>query len=101
MKRYVYAFHEGDRDMKALLGGKGSNLAEMTRIGLPVPGGFTVTTEACIEYYEKGNKIWPELERQIQEKLAETEREAEKSWDALKHHFWFLLDQGLQFQCPA
>ena len=51
-KKFVYSFNEGSKDMRSLLGGKGANLAEMTRIGLPVPFGFTVTTEACIKYYE-------------------------------------------------
>ena len=53
--KYVYSFHEGNKDMRELLGGKGANLAEMTSIGLPVPSGFTVTTEACRKYY-KDNK---------------------------------------------
>ncbi len=55
MKKYVYFFDEGNKDMKKLLGGKGANLAEMTRMGLPVPPGFTITAEACIEY-TKNNK---------------------------------------------
>ncbi|NLV75774.1 MAG: hypothetical protein GX023_02120, partial [Tissierellia bacterium] len=57
MTRYVYQFHEGNKSMKNLLGGKGANLAEMTNIGLPVPPGFTVTTEVCKRFYEKGEKI--------------------------------------------
>ena len=56
MKKFVYDFHEGSKDMRALLGGKGANLAEMTNIGLPVPHGFTITTEACNDYY-KNNGI--------------------------------------------
>ena len=55
--KYVYLFSEGDASMRELLGGKGANLAEMTKIGLPVPQGFTVTTEACTQYYEDGRKI--------------------------------------------
>ena len=55
--KYVYAFHEGNKDMRELLGGKGANLAEMTKIGLPVPRGFTVTTEACNKYYADGKCI--------------------------------------------
>lgn len=78
MKKYVYAFHEGSADMKSLLGGKGSNLAEMTNIGLPVPGGYTVTTEACMEYYEKDNAIWDELLQQIDKKQMELEEEMSK-----------------------
>ena len=55
--KWVYMFEEGDMTMRNLLGGKGANLAEMTKIGLPVPQGFTVTTEACTQYYEDGRKI--------------------------------------------
>ena len=59
MKKYVYLFSEGNANMRELLGGKGANLAEMTRIGLPVPQGFTISTEACTQYYEDGRqKIW-------------------------------------------
>ncbi|MBQ2161060.1 MAG: hypothetical protein II444_04430, partial [Firmicutes bacterium] len=59
--KIVYSFNEGSKEMKALLGGKGANLAEMTRIGLPVPFGFTITTEACNKYYEDGKKITQEV----------------------------------------
>ena len=56
MTKFVYSFSEGNKDMRELLGGKGANLAEMTNIGLPVPRGFTVTTEACNQYYADGEK---------------------------------------------
>ena len=56
-KKYVYLFSEGNANMRELLGGKGANLAEMTNIGLPVPQGFTITTEACTQYYEDGRQI--------------------------------------------
>ena len=69
--KYVYLFSEGRADMRELLGGKGANLAEMTRIGLPVPQGFTITTEACTRYYEDGRTIAPELQEEI---LAYVER---------------------------
>ncbi len=71
MKKYVYSFEEGSKDMKTLLGGKGAGLAEMTRIGLPVPPGITITTEACKEYYERGEVLWPELKEQVLNKFAE------------------------------
>ena len=74
MKKYVYLFSEGNKDMRNLLGGKGANLAEMTNIGLPVPQGFTVTTEACTKYYEDGKMISQEIEDQVYEKLAELEK---------------------------
>ena len=56
-KKYVYLFHEGDKDQKDLLGGKGANLAEMTNLGLPVPPGFTITTEACNDYTQRGMQL--------------------------------------------
>lgn len=74
MTKYVYAFNEGNKDMRNLLGGKGANLAEMTGIGLPVPRGFTVTTEACIKYYDDGKEISEEVVNQINEKLSELEK---------------------------
>ena len=73
MEKYVYAFTEGNKDMRNLLGGKGANLAEMTSIGLPVPRGFTVTTEACNAYYESGKKINKVMEKQIFEYLEKLE----------------------------
>ena len=65
--KYVYMFSEGNADMRNLLGGKGANLAEMTNIGLPVPQGFTITTEACTKYYEDGCEINGEIQSQINE----------------------------------
>ncbi len=72
--KYVYLFSEGNKDMRNLLGGKGANLAEMTGIGLPVPRGFTVTTEACTRYYEDGKEIAPEIVAEIQEKVEELQK---------------------------
>lgn len=65
MSKYVYAFNEGNKEMKNLLGGKGANLSEMINIGLPVPQGFTVTTEACNLYYENNSTISEEVMSQI------------------------------------
>jgi pyruvate,orthophosphate dikinase len=73
MSSYVWAFAEGGKDLKDLLGGKGANLAEMTNLGLPVPPGFTITTEACRVYLSTGAQP-PELAGQIDEHLAELER---------------------------
>ncbi|MGI6212209.1 MAG: pyruvate, phosphate dikinase [Anaerovoracaceae bacterium] len=72
-KKYVYSFNEGSKDMRALLGGKGANLAEMTRIGLPVPFGFTVTTDACKKYYTDGRTIDDSIVEEIRTKLVELE----------------------------
>ena len=73
MTKYVYKFKEGNASMKNLLGGKGANLAEMTGLGLPVPRGFTITTEACNRYYDDNKTIAPEIEKEIFDTLAETE----------------------------
>jgi len=80
MKKYVYFFGEGDASMKLLLGGKGANLAEMTRIGLPVPPGFTITTEACSHFY-KNNQAWPEgLEEEVKKSLKALEEKTGKKF---------------------
>ncbi|SKC79490.1 pyruvate, phosphate dikinase [Maledivibacter halophilus] len=78
MKKYIYFFDEGSKEMKSLLGGKGANLAEMNKIGLPVPWGFTITTEACNKYYQDGKKITPELKEKIFENLDKLERKTNK-----------------------
>ena len=72
-KKYVYLFSEGSGSQRELLGGKGANLAEMTNLGMPVPQGFTISTEACTRYYEDGEKIAPEIEAEIFENLAKME----------------------------
>ena len=72
-KKYVYLFSEGNAKMKELLGGKGANLAEMTSLGLPIPQGFTVTTEACTQYYTDGEKISDEIQEQINSALVKLE----------------------------
>ena len=71
--KYVYLFKEGNAGMRELLGGKGANLAEMTNLGLPIPQGFTVSTEACTKYYEDGEKISKEIEEEIFENLKKLE----------------------------
>lgn len=77
--KYVYAFHEGTKDMRNLLGGKGANLAEMTNIGLPVPRGFTVTTEACLKYYEDGEELNKDIIKEIYEQLEALEKRTGKT----------------------
>ena len=71
--KYVYKFKEGNASMRNLLGGKGANLAEMTNLGLPIPQGFTITTEACTSYYENGKKISKEIEEEILSNLKDLE----------------------------
>ena len=101
MKKFVYAFHEGSKEMKPLLGGKGANLAEMTRIGLPVPGGFTITTESCIEYYRQGNVIWDELKEQIHEKLNKLEADMEKKLGDVKDPLLVSVRSGAVVSMPG
>ncbi|MGM9594352.1 MAG: pyruvate, phosphate dikinase [Candidatus Onthomonas sp.] len=79
-KKYVYLFHEGNKNMRELLGGKGANLAEMTNAGMPVPKGFTVTTEACTKYYEDGRKINDDIQAEILKNLAILEQENGKQF---------------------
>ena len=69
-KKYVYLFSEGNANMRELLGGKGANLAEMTNLGLPFPQGFTITTEACTQYYDDGRKINEDIQKEIFEYIA-------------------------------
>ncbi|MBO5744669.1 MAG: PPi-dependent pyruvate phosphate dikinase, partial [Clostridia bacterium] len=73
-KKFVYMFSEGNGDMRNLLGGKGANLAEMTKLGLPVPQGFTITTEACTQYYEDGKQINPDIQAEIMKYIDELEK---------------------------
>ncbi len=101
MTKYVYLFKEGDQSMKNLLGGKGANLAEMTKIGLPVPQGFTVTTEACNDYYDRGKKIAPEIIAQIEKALAETEKEAGKKFGDAKDPFLVSVRSGARASMPG
>jgi pyruvate,orthophosphate dikinase len=99
--KYVYLFNEGNADMKNLLGGKGANLAEMTKLGLPVPQGFTVSTEACTAYYENGEKISDEVLRQIDEALAATEEICGKKFGDLENPFLVSVRSGSRASMPG
>ncbi len=101
MTKYVYLFKEGDQSMKNLLGGKGANLAEMSKIGLPVPQGFTVTTEACNDYYDRGKKIAPEIIEQIEKALAETEKIAGKKFGDANDPFLVSVRSGARASMPG
>ena len=101
MSKYVYLFREGNADMRNLLGGKGANLAEMTNIGLPVPQGFTVTTEACTRYYADGQTVAPEIEQQIYDALAATEKEAGKKFGDLQNPFLVSVRSGSRASMPG
>ena len=94
MTKYVYLFKEGNASMRNLLGGKGANLAEMTKIGLPVPQGFTVSTEACTRYYEDGKTIGEDIVEQIYAALAETEKVCGKKFGDLENPFLVSVRSG-------
>lgn len=99
--KFVYSFDEGNKDMRSLLGGKGANLAEMTNIGLPVPQGFTITTEACNDYYENDHKIRKEILDQIDEKLAQLEKEQGKTLGAEQNPLLVSVRSGAVFSMPG
>ncbi|HPR24463.1 MAG TPA: pyruvate, phosphate dikinase [Bacillota bacterium] len=101
MKKFVYSFNEGSKDMRDLLGGKGANLAEMTKIGLPVPFGFTVTTEACNRYYEEGKKIGDDIIKKIFEKLADLEKVTEKKFGNPENPLLVSVRSGAVFSMPG
>ena len=100
-KKWVYSFKEGDMSMRNLLGGKGANLAEMTSIGLPVPQGFTITTEACTQYYEDGRKINDEIMAQVMDGVAEMEKVNEKKFGDLKNPLLVSVRSGARASMPG
>lgn len=101
MKKYVYFFNEGNKDMKKLLGGKGANLAEMTRMGLPVPRGFTITTEACIEYTKGGKKFPSGLNEQVNENLKKLEENTGKTLGDSDNPLLVSVRSGAVFSMPG
>ena len=100
-KKWVYTFKEGNMTMRNLLGGKGANLAEMTEIGLPVPQGFTITTEACTQYYEDGRKINDEIMAQAMEGVAWMEKENGKKFGDLKNPLLVSVRCGARASMPG
>lgn len=100
-KKWVYLFKEGNANMKELLGGKGAGLAEMTNIGLPVPGGFTVTTEACTEYYNQDQKLSEEIIGQINDNLLILEKECEKKFGNVDNPLLVSVRSGAKFSMPG
>ena len=101
MKKYVYLFHEGNASMRELLGGKGANLAEMTNIGLPVPQGFTVTTEACTQYYEDGRRINDEIKGQIMEYIGKMEEITGKKFGDKENPLLVSVRSGARASMPG
>ena len=101
MKKWVYLFEEGDASMRNLLGGKGANLAEMTGLGLPIPQGFTVTTEACTDYYAQGKKISAEIEEQIFTALKELEKKQGKNFGDVNDPLLVSVRSGARASMPG
>ena len=100
-KKYVYLFSEGNAGMRELLGGKGANLAEMTNIGLPVPQGFTITTEACTRYYEDGKTIAPDIKEQIFEYIGKLEQIAGKKFGDKENPLLVSVRSGARVSMPG
>ena len=101
MAKWVYMFSEGDMTMRNLLGGKGANLAEMTSIGLPVPQGFTITTEACTQYYEDGRKINDEIMAQVMEGVKKMEEINGKKFGDLQNPLLVSVRSGARASMPG
>ncbi|MBP5331596.1 MAG: pyruvate, phosphate dikinase, partial [Lachnospiraceae bacterium] len=100
-KKWVYLFSEGNADMRNLLGGKGANLAEMTNIGLPVPQGFTITTEACTQYYEDGKQINAEIQAQIDEYILKMEEMTGKKFGDRENPLLVSVRSGARASMPG
>ena len=99
--KYVYSFNEGNAEMRNLLGGKGANLAEMTNIGLPVPQGFTITTEACTKYYEDGREINEEIKNQIDEHIIKLESTTGKKFGDRENPLLVSVRSGARASMPG
>ena len=99
--KYVYGFNEGNKDMKSLLGGKGANLAEMTKIGLPVPPGFTITTSACNDYYDNNEEIRAEIIKEIEEHLKSLENNLNKKIGCSENPLLLSVRSGAVFSMPG
>ena len=100
-KKYVYLFSEGNKDMRNLLGGKGANLAEMTHIGLPVPQGFTISTEACTQYYEDGRQINDSIMAEIMENIEKMEKITGKKFGDLENPLLVSVRSGARASMPG
>ena len=99
--KWVYLFTEGNANMRELLGGKGANLAEMTNLGLPVPQGFTITTEACTQYYEDGRKINDEIMGQIMEYIGKMEEITGKKFGDKENPLLVSVRSGARASMPG
>ena len=100
-KKYVYLFSEGNADMRALLGGKGANLAEMTKLGLPVPQGFTISTEACTQYYEDGRQINDSIRAEIMDYISKMEKITGKKFGDKENPLLVSVRSGARASMPG
>ena len=100
MGKFVYSFNEGSKDMRDLLGGKGANLAEMTKIGLPVPFGFTISTDACKDYLNKGGTLDEEIVREVYEHLDELEQVMGKKFGDIENPLLVSVRSGAPVSMP-
>ena len=100
-EKYVYSFSEGDRTMRSLLGGKGANLAEMTNMGINVPYGFTVTTDACARFYKEDQKIWESLKDEITDHIKDLEENAQKSFGSTEDPLLVSVRSGAPISMPG
>lgn len=101
MKKYIYAFHEGNKELKALLGGKGANLSEMTNIGLPVPPGFTMTTEACNDYYQNEQQLSDDMLHLVEQAMADLEEKTAKCFGDPKNPLLVSVRSGAVVSMPG
>ena len=101
MAKWVYMFTEGDASMRNLLGGKGANLAEMTKLGLPVPQGFTISTEACTQYYEDGRQINDEIQAQINDAIVKMDEITGKKFGDLENPLLVSVRSGARASMPG
>ncbi|MBQ7099662.1 MAG: pyruvate, phosphate dikinase, partial [Oscillospiraceae bacterium] len=100
-KKYVFLFTEGDGSMRELLGGKGANLAEMTKIGMPVPQGFTISTEACTQYYEDGRQINADIQAEILANVTKLEEITGKKFGDLENPLLVSVRSGARASMPG
>src|SRR3712207_1258112 len=100
-KKYVYLFKEGNAKMRNLLGGKGANLAEMTNLGIPVPQGFTITTEACTKYYEDGKELSKTIIDEIYQALSSLEKETGKKFGDTNNPLLVSVRSGARVSMPG
>ena len=100
-EKYVYSFNEGNKDMRSLLGGKGANLAEMTTMGISVPYGFTVTTDACTRFYKEDEKLWEDLNNEVSEHIKDLEKENGKTFGSTEDPLLVSVRSGAPISMPG